>query len=271
MHVETISAATRQPALDYLAREPYLNVFLSHLLLHDKGPTVQKNVLVAFDGRTIAGVAYCGQQIVIASEPVAVSALAANVLRHRRPRMIIGPRATVDALWEIIGKKCGTPRLVRERQLVMMLDRYHLRRDGAAVTVRHAKIDEWSAVAESSASMIAQELEYDPRRDAPSFGASVRQMIERKLWWVGLYENRLCFFCNIGPWSDRTVQLQGIWTPPEMRGRGLATASLSAISDRLLDLSPTLSLYVNDFNDAAIALYRRVGFEHAGDFKTLLF
>jgi predicted GNAT family acetyltransferase len=96
-------------------------------------------------------------------------------------------------------------------------------------------------------------------------------MLERRLWWVGTTDQRLCFFCNIGPWSAQTTQLQGIWTPPSMRGRGLATASLAAICDRLLDTTPTLSLYVNDFNEAAIALYRRVGFEHVGDFQTLLF
>jgi predicted GNAT family acetyltransferase len=119
--------------------------------------------------------------------------------------------------------------------------------------------------------MVRQELEYDPRRGSPEFAAGIRQMIERKLWWVGSADGQLCFFCNVGPWCDRTVQLQGIWTPPAMRRRGLATASLAAICDRLLEVSPTLSLYVNDFNAAAIALYRRVGFEHVGDFQTLLF
>ncbi len=126
-------------------------------------------------------------------------------------------------------------------------------------------------VADGSASMIAHELEYDPRRDSPSFDAGVREMIERKLWWVGVWHEQLCFFCNVGPWSDRTAQLQGIWTPETHRGHGLATASLSAICDRLLLMSPTLSLYVNDFNEEAIALYHRVGFEHVGDFQTILF
>jgi uncharacterized protein len=81
----------------------------------------------------------------------------------------------------------------------------------------------------------------------------------------------LCFFCNLGPWCGRTVQLQGIWTPPPLRRQGLAAASLAAVCDHLLDVSATLSLYVNDFNQDAISLYDRVGFEHVADFQTLLF
>jgi predicted GNAT family acetyltransferase len=65
--------------------------------------------------------------------------------------------------------------------------------------------------------------------------------------------------------------MQGIWTPKDLRGKGLATAALGAICDRLLTMSPTLSLYVNDFNTPAIALYERVGFETVSEFQTLLF
>ncbi len=271
MRLATITEATRRPALDYLARSPYLNVFITHFLLHDFAPGVHKNVVIVFDERdAIVGVAYFGRQIVIAAEPAAIAPLAAHQMRHRGGRMIVGPRDASGAFWKIAGRQLGQPRLVRERQLVMMVDRRHLRPYDDRVAVRYAEMNDSSAVADSSASMIRQELEYDPRRDSPNFDAGVRQMIERKLWWVGSADGRLCFFCNIGPWSDRTAQLQGIWTPPSLRGRGLATASLAAICDRLLQLSPTLSLYVNDFNEDAIALYRRVGFEHVGDFQTIL-
>jgi RimJ/RimL family protein N-acetyltransferase len=271
MRVEPLSPATQQPALEYLARDPYLNVFLRHLLLHDLPQQARRNVFVALDERGVAGVAYCGRQLVVAAESSAIAALAGSPLRRCGARMIIGPRENVVALWQILRSEYARPRVVRDRQLVMMVDRARLRSLAGRVAVRHAKIEEWRAVAEGSAAMIAQELEYDPRRDAPSFDLGVRQMIERKLWWVGVAGSELCFFCNIGPWCERTIQLQGIWTPPKLRGRGLATASLSAICDRLLDVSPTLSLYVNDFNEDAIALYRRVGFEHVGDFQTLLF
>jgi RimJ/RimL family protein N-acetyltransferase len=271
VRVEPISEATRRPALDYLARSPYLNVFITHVLLHDFAAAVRKHVFVALDERGgVVGVAYVGRQIAIAAEPVGIAPMASDLMRRRSARMIVGDRDTVRAFWRLVGHYLGRPRLVRDRQLVMMVDRQHLRSYEHRVSVRLAEMDEWSAVADSSASMIRHELEYDPRHGLPNFDVGIRQMIEQKLWWVGIANDRIGFFCNVGPWSDRTAQLQGIWTPPSLRGQGLATASLAAICDRLLERLPTLSLYVNDFNEAAIALYHRVGFEHIGDFQTIL-
>lgn len=269
--IELLSQATASAALEYLARAPYCNVYLSHLVQHGAAATARRNVVVAAAGNTICGVAYFGRQIAIAAEPEALAPLAEYARRRRGERMIVGPREIVAAFWKLIGSWHEQPRLVRERQLVMMVDRLRLRPSSNGVVVRQARPDEWRAVADGSAEMIRHELGYDPRFATSDFSAGVREMIERNLWWIGLEGGNPCFFCNVGPWSDRTVQLQGIWTPPAMRGRGLATASLSAICDRLLAVSPTLSLYVNDFNAAAIALYQRVGFEHVADFQTLLF
>jgi uncharacterized protein len=268
--IEPVSRTTRAPALAYLERSPYLNVFLTHALVHDDS-VPGKNVTVAVDHGDVVGVAYWGRQLTLAAEPQAIAAFGEYAKTHSRVRMIVGPRDTVEAFWKEVRRWHVAPRLVRDRQLVMMIDRARLRPNERRVLVRQATIKEWSAVADGSAEMVRHELDYDPRRKSPEFVGGIRQMIELGLWWVGIESGRLCFFCNIGPWSDRTVQLQGIWTPPELRGRGLATASLAAICDRLLEVSPTLSLYVNDFNAAAVALYDRVGFEHVGDFQTLLF
>lgn len=269
--IAPVSRSTERPALKYLARSPYLNVFLTHVLLHDPATVVRRSVAVAVEGADIVGVAYCGRQLAIAAEPAAIADFAEYAKRHRGERMIVGSRETVRAFWEAVESWHPAPRIVRDRQFVMAVDRDRLRADTGRVAVRHANAQEWRAVAASSAQMIGQELGYDPSRGSPEFAAGIRYMIERKLWWVGTDNGLLCFFCNVGPWCDRTLQLQGIWTPPEFRGKGLATASLAAICDRLLEVSPTVSLYVNDFNERAVALYRRAGFEHVGDFQTLLF
>ncbi len=270
MRLEPISPQTLNAALGYLSGSPYLNVFISHVVLHDPTPTTRNRIILALDRKEIHGVAYFGRQLALAADAPAIAPFVDYAKRYRGERMIIGARDTLRAFWELASSWHAPARLVRDRQLVMAIDREHLRPYQPRVSVRHARAAEWSEVAESSAQMVAQELAYDPRR-SPDFSANIREMIERKLWWVGLASNRLCFFCNVGPWCTQTVQLQGIWTPPALRHQGLATAALAGICDRLLEVSPSLSLYVNDFNRDAIALYERVGFEHVADFQTLLF
>lgn len=255
-----------------MARAPYDNVFISYLILFDRSAATRNALLVARDGDGVCGVGYFGSQVVLAADPDALEAFAQRAARHRGERMIVGPRETIRAFWNLVRDRHVRPRLVRDRQLVMMIDRNRLRPFEPRVAVRRARLDEWTTVADGSARMIERELAFDPRRSSPEFAANVRRMIEGDRWWVGEFGGQLCFFCNIGPWCRHTAQLQGVWTPPELRGRGLATASLAAICDELLDASsPTLSLYVNDFNTEAIALYGRVGFEHVSDFQTILF
>ncbi|HET9029276.1 MAG TPA: GNAT family N-acetyltransferase [Candidatus Aquilonibacter sp.] len=273
IRTQPLGGALETATLAYLARAPYDHVFLTYLILFDPSVTTRSAIRVALDDAgNVTGAGYFGRQVVLAADDDAtVEALAQEGRSFRGERMIVGPRATIAKYWELIQAGHQRPRAVRDRQYVMMLDRSMLRPYQHSVVARRARIDEWMLVADNSALMISQELEYDPRRSSPEFTANVRAMIERGLWWVGESFGRLCFFCNIGPWSPQTAQMQGIWTPEDMRGRGLATEALSAICERLLTMSPTLSLYVNDFNERAIALYDRVGFTTVSEFQTILF
>lgn len=273
VRIERLVNAHERAALDFLARDPFLNVFLTYLILFDLSTLTRSAIRVAYDSHgAVTGVAYFGRQIAIAAQDAAtIDAFAAESLSHGGEKMIVGERETVARYWSLVKSRHEPARLIRERQFVMMIDRPSLRPYERKVVARRARIDEWTEVADNSAAMIEGELEYDPLRSSPEFTSNVRAMIDRDLWWVGEYLGRLCFFCNIGPWSRQTAQLQGIWTPPELRGKGLATSALGAVCDRLLVMSPTLSLYVNDFNTKAIALYDRVGFTTVGEFQTILF
>lgn len=273
VRTQGLTSEHESPVLEYLARAPFENVFLTYLVLFDRTPATRGALRVAFDATDrVCGVGYFGRQTVLAADDSStLDAFAVIGRENRGVRMIVGPRETTRAYWERVAPSHEAPRLIRDRQLLMKLSREHFVPSGRDVLARKARIDEWTIVSDNSAAMIAQELEYDPRRSAPEFTTNVRAMIERGLWWVGESYGRLVFFCNVGPWSPHTAQLQGIWTPPEMRGRGLATSALSGACDRLLALTPTLSLYVNDFNKPAIALYERIGFSTVGEFQTILF
>ncbi len=269
VRLERLSAAHVTPAVEYLARSPYEHVLLTYLAL--EGGAMRRDLHVAFDERErVCGVAFFGRQTVLASEPEAIAAFAAFG-SHCSERAIVGPREEVRAYWDIVRAVHASPRLVRDRQPLMVVDASSLDSPRDAIAVRRAREDEWEVVAENSAAMIAGEIESNPQHEIGDFGAGIRRMIRLGLWWVGESDGELCFFCNVGAWSAQTAQLQGIWTPPPFRGRGIATSALGAICRTLLCIVPTLSLYVNDFNAPAIALYHRVGFRTVAELQTILF
>ena len=270
--IESLSSTHATATLAYLSRSPYEHVFLSYIV-REGTPAMQRGIRTSFDSTgNVNGVAYFGHQIVLASEEAALAGFAQMAKRYPGEHAIVGPRATVMAYWELICSDHTPPRLVRDRQYLMAIDGSSLLHPSSdMVLARRARDEEWEAVAKNSAAMIANELETDGDFGISDFNANIRQMIRLGLWWVGERAGQLCFFCNVGPWSPQTAQLQGIWTPPELRGQGLATAALGSICSLLLQHVPTLSLYVNDFNAPAIALYEKLGFYRVGELQTILF
>jgi hypothetical protein len=66
--------------------------------------------------------------------------------------------------------------------------------------------------------------------------------------------------------------VQGVWVDPAMRGNGLSVHGMAAlVEEALRTIAPTVTLYVNDYNAAARAAYRRVGFTDVGTFMSVLF
>jgi RimJ/RimL family protein N-acetyltransferase len=271
--VQRLVRGHERAALAFLAEAPYDNVFLTWLIAGDRSVSTRSALYVYLDYQErVRGVAFFGRQVVLAADSAeVVDAFADMAPAYRFERMIVAPREVTERYWEGVRAWHPPPRRIRESQPVLAVDGTSLAGRSGAVSVRRAHPNEWETVAANSAAMIEHELEYDPRSLSAEFNANVRIMIDRGLWWVGEHEGELCFFCNAGPRSDYTLQLQGIWTPEHLRGRGLATSALSGICRELLGEVPSLSLYVNAFNEPALRLYARLGFTQRGEFATYLF
>ena len=258
----------------FLCQRPYENVFLQWLIENDRSGASRQRLFVCRSGDgTLRGAVHFGRQVVLdAQDPGAIAALANAAYAHRHERMIVARRAVAKEYWNAIKSWHAPPRLVRDRQPLLVVGRAELRSvSPAAVHTRLATAAELEIVMENSAAMIECELGYDPRRATSGFRSNVRRMIDRGMWWIASVQGRAAFFCHVGPHTQATIQLQGVWTMPHVRGQGIAKAALAQICAKLLEDYPTVSLYVNDFNNAALAVYNALGFTQTGELCTLLF
>ncbi|MGH7727668.1 MAG: GNAT family N-acetyltransferase [Vulcanimicrobiaceae bacterium] len=271
--LEPLSRGRLAAALAYLEQRPYENVFVyaNFRAQREEGTA---GIWCAPDG-TIGGCCWIGPQLVPAfdarAEPEAAAAIARAARGQRNLRMLVGPRAAVRAVWRELAVGRHDIALVRERQPLYALEPQHFDDSlaGARDAVGRATLAELDEIAAHSAAMIGGEIDAAPRTDA-AFRERTARIIAGDSWWRYRIDGRLVFMCHLGARSPSTVQIQGVWTPPELRGRGYATRGLAAICARLLALHPTVSLYVNEFNTRAIAIYARLGFRVVGEFQTIL-
>ena len=194
--------------------------------------------------------------------------------RRRTGSSIVGPADQVMGLWNRICKRWGPARDVRERQFSMVMDS-----DPDVVAdplVQPAGVGDVSLVFPASVAMYIEEVGYDPTSHGAGYAYRVARLVRsqhtfiRKAPLADGSGERVVFKADVGALAGGVARLQGVWVAPDLRGRGIATAGVAAVVKLVRErLAPTISLYVNDYNAAAIATYTRVGFRIAGRWATV--
>jgi len=104
------------------------------------------------------------------------------------------------------------------------------------------------------------------------YRSRVADLIRTGRSFARIEDGRVVFKAEIGSVTRSACQVQGVWVPPDLRGQGLSAPGMAAVvAQALRDVAPVVSLYVNDYNHAARATYRRVGFTDRGTFMSVLF
>lgn len=276
--VRPIGRGDEAVALEALDRNPVRDVFIASRILHDGALTTfgPSPLWGAFEDGHLRGMLHVGPNLVPATDDqAACEALAAAAGGLYPTRMVVGERVTVELLWSLIGPSYPAPREVRRRQFVYAVEPDLLVRDRHARGRGIARLAERSdedRVLRLSAAMYTEEMGENPMaRDPDGYRRRVRMLISRG--WTYVYEQagQLQFKMDVGCASHHTAQIQGVYVPPELRGHGVGTAAMTACCDLALDRHPNLSLYVNDFNTTAVALYERIGFHREPyDFQTIM-
>ena len=125
----------------------------------------------------------------------------------------------------------------------------------------------------AAAAMFTEEVGFDPiARYGDGYAARLRTLIAgQRSAIVTDVNGRVIFKADAGIVNLDAAQVQGVWLHPDYRGYGLAKPFFAAAAQILQHRYPHLSLYVNDYNARALAMYRGTGWEQIGQFSTIIF
>ncbi|WP_338673255.1 GNAT family N-acetyltransferase [Streptomyces sp. SCSIO 30461] len=227
------------------------------------------------DGR-LRSLCYSGANLVpICATPEAVRAFADRARRAgRRCSSIVGPAEATAELWRLLEPSWGPAREVRSHQPLMVTEAMP---DDVAPDpyVRRIRKDEMEVIMPACVAMFTEEVGVSPLAGDGGllYQARVAELVGTGRSFARIDgEGKVVFKAEIGAATPQACQIQGVWVAPEYRGRGLSETGMAAVLRfALQDVAPIVSLYVNDFNTAARAAYRRVGFREVGAFMSVLF
>ncbi len=226
------------------------------------------------EGGQLTSVCYSGANLVpVAAGPEAIAAFASRARLHgRRCSSIVGPAEPVGQLWSLLSPSWGRPREVRPVQPVMAIHgRSPIEPDPLVRMVRPHELD---VVLPSCIAMFTEEVGVSPigGDGGAAYRARMADLIGAGRSFARIEpDGHVTFKAEIGAVTPHACQVQGVWVPPEDRGRGHAVRGMAAVVQAALDLAPVVTLYVNDYNTPARAAYLHAGFTQVGTFMSVLF
>ena len=256
------------------------NVFVASRILDTVGDSASQSVLAHRSGGEVDALLWTTSNVV----PVQTTrhtrlSFVERMRRNRRQcASILGPREQVEPFWALLEPSWGEARTIRESQPLCVTSTPPSTL-GVPIDprVRRARIDEAELILPAAEHMFTHEIGYAPYTGSPrAYLTSIQTLIRKGHTYIAtdtdLYgSERVIFKTDVGSEALGCVQLQGVWLAPHLRGRGYAVPLIAAVVEQILrDTGPLVTLYVNDFNHAARAAYRKVGFVETGEFMTVL-
>lgn len=264
-------------ALEFLQRDPLINVYLISRLLEERTLAATQIAVVRYNGAIVL-VASLATNIVLGGDPsipkdlteAAVALVGDRILSRMLPvRAIISPAHLVESLWTVLRTRIDPPTVIRMNQPIYALRR---RLDYPELTLsRHATMKDLDALVPACAAMHKEEVGINPlERDAAGYRERIRELVEKKRSVIRIVDGVIATKCEYSAMTPEAVQLMGVWTHPRFRRRGLSRELLREVCGHLARKAKTVTLFVNDFNSPAIALYESLAFERIGMNRALI-
>jgi GNAT superfamily N-acetyltransferase len=270
LNIRSLDAEDEGETVTYLARRPVRAAYLLGLI-HDNGIASPRNrgaFYACLDGEgKITGVALIGHAIQIeADDERAVGVFARFARKLPVPRLIRGRRSDVAAFWRQYSDE-EQPFLLKNESLLALKTPARI---GVTPPLRRATSADLPLLVEVNASMISDECGKNPLEcDPEGFRRRLSERIARGRVWVWREADRLVFKADVLADTHETVYIEGVYVSPEERGRGVGMRGLSRMCGLLLERAQSVCLTANEFDRAALSLYRRAGFELSCEYATI--
>jgi predicted GNAT family acetyltransferase len=225
-------------------------------------------------GGALQSLCYSGANLV----PIAATSAALAVFARRARAQgricssVVGPADAVLPLWSMLEPEWGAAREIRACQPVLATSVPPPVRPSPAV--RPAIAADLAALVPACIAMYTEEIGVSPvGRDGGSFyREKVAESVRAGRTYVQVEDGRVVFKAELAAVTRAVCQVQGVWVAPDRRGEGLGAAGMAAVTaEALRTAAPLVSLYVNDFNTAALTVYERCGYRRVGTFASVLF
>jgi RimJ/RimL family protein N-acetyltransferase len=233
----------------------------------------------AFCGKHLTGIAahyWNGVLILQAPEHAGALARAAAAESGRIVEGLIGPWAQVCAARTALDAAEWLTSL-DSKEVLMRLSLSELQPPPAlaegALLCRRSRDGDLPWLADWRMAYLAESL---GETDTPANRAKHLPMLERTHSEGDLFiledGGRAVSTCSFNAPAGDTVQIGGVWTPPELRSRGYAQAvvagALLTARDRGI---ATAVLFTGEGNTAALRAYQKIGFTPVGDYGLVFF
>jgi predicted GNAT family acetyltransferase len=260
-----------------LARDPVKHCFVSSRVITSGLDTWRMGGELwgwTEDGE-LTSLLYLGANLVpVETTPEARRAFADRCRRiGRRCSSIVGPSEDVSVLWSLLAESWGPAREVRASQPVMVIEPGSPVLVTADPLVRRVREDEIDILLPACVAMFTEEVGVSPLAGggADPYRARIAELVRAGRAFARIESGRVLTKAEVGAVGDGVCQVQGVWTTPELRGHGFGLAAMAQVVELARDITPVVSLYVNDFNAVARHVYERVGFHQSTTFSTVLF
>ncbi|PYQ35858.1 MAG: GNAT family N-acetyltransferase [Acidobacteria bacterium] len=285
MDVKTLSTGDETVLRDFLSPRVESSMFLlanAHAAgLVDRGEALQGTYVAAREEGRIVGVAahfWNGMLVLQASDEAILETVARAALsRSRRDlRGLAGPRSQIDRALGRLDLR-SRPTSCDTREMLYSLDLRELRvPEGLAsgrLVCRPPFDGELELLARWRADFSIESLGLSKTPELESISrGEVERLHREKNQWVLIDGERLVSYSGLNARLPDVVQVGGVWTPPDLRGRGYGRC---AVAGSLLAVEregvARAVLFTDEENHTARAAYEALGFQVVGDYGLVIF